>query len=130
MKTLHLILAGLFVLFALVQINDEDGWKWMVLYLFIAGILAYGAWERRDRNVIGAAIGLAGIWFLTLIPDFIEWVRMGMPTIVSSMTAEAPHIELTREFLGLLISLAALIWQYRLAPGSESPDSEVNRIEQ
>lgn len=115
MKTLHLILAGLFVIFALVQLNDADGWKWMFLYFFVAGILAFGAWERRDRNVIGAAIGLSGIWLLTLIPDFIQWVSMGMPTIVDSMKAEAPHIELTREFLGLVLCLGVLIWQYRKA---------------
>ena len=46
------------------------------------------------------------IWAAALAPEFIGWLRMGAPTIVGSMKAEAPWIEYTREFLGL--SLAAL----------------------
>ncbi len=118
-KTLHIIVTILFVLFAAVQYNDPDGWKWIILYLFVAGIVGFGIVGKRDKTVTLAAIGLAGIWFLTLIPDFIHWVQMGMPTIVDSMKVEAPHIELTREFLGLGIILAALWWQYRLVKKKE-----------
>lgn len=118
-KTLHIIVTILFVLFAAVQYNDPDGWKWIILYLFVAGIVGFGIIGKRDKTVTLAAIGLAGIWFLTLIPDFIHWVQMGMPTIVDSMKVEAPHIELTREFLGLGIILAALWWQYRLVKKEE-----------
>lgn len=118
-KTIHIIVTILFVLFAAVQYNDPDGWKWIVMYLFIAGVVGFGAVERRDKTVILAAIGLSGIWMLTLIPDFISWVQMGMPTIVETMKTEAPHIELTREFLGLVICLGALWWQYRLAKKQE-----------
>lgn len=114
-KTLHIIVTVLFVLFAIVQYNDPDGWKWVILYLFVAGIVGFGIMSKRDKTVTLAAIGLCGIWFLTLIPAFISWVSMGMPTIVDSMKVEAPHIELTREFLGLAICLGALWWQYRLA---------------
>lgn len=118
-KTLHIVIAVLFVLFAVVQYNDADGWKWILMYLFVAGIIGFAAAGRRDKTVVLSAIGISGIWMLTLIPDFIEWVQMGMPTIVGKMKAEAPHIELTREFLGLVIILAALWWQYRLAKKAE-----------
>lgn len=114
-KTLHIIVALLFVLFAVVQYNDPDGWKWILMYLFVAGIVGFSAFGRRDRTVVLAGIGISGIWMLTLIPDFIKWVQMGMPTIVDKMKVEAPHIELTREFLGLVIILIALWWQYRVA---------------
>lgn len=114
-KTLHIIVTILFVLFAVVQYNDPDGWKWVILYLIVAGIVGFGTVGKRDKTFIVAVIALSGIWFLTLIPDFIHWVNMGMPTIVETMKVEAPHIELTREFLGIGICLAALWWQYRLA---------------
>ena len=114
-KAAPIIITILFVLFAAVQYNDPDGWKWIILYLFVAGIIAFGITGRRDKTVILAGLGLSGIWMLTLVPDFNHWVQMGMPTIVEHMKAEAPHIELTREFLGLLICMGALYWQYRLA---------------
>lgn len=111
---MHIIVTILFVLFGIVQYNDPDGWKWIILYLIVGGIVGFGTVGKRDKTVILAIMGLVGIWFLTLIPDFIYWVQMGMPTIVETMKVEAPHIELTREFLGLGICLAALWWQYRL----------------
>jgi hypothetical protein len=49
-----------------------------------------------------------------LLPDFINWVKMGAPTITGSMKAESPFVELTREFLGLVICFAGLsflLWQ-------------------
>ncbi|MCB0376014.1 MAG: transmembrane 220 family protein [Sinomicrobium sp.] len=119
-KTIHIIVTILFLLFAAVQYNDPDGWKWILIYLFVAGIVGFGTVGRRDKTVILAAIGISGIWMLTLIPDFIHWIQMGMPTIVGHMKAEAPHIELTREFLGLVIILAALWWQFRLVKKSEA----------
>jgi hypothetical protein len=56
--------------------------------------------------VLLAAFG----WMLALAPDFVAWLRFGAPTIVGSMKAEAPHIELTREFLGLLVAALAVAW--------------------
>jgi hypothetical protein len=41
-------------------------------------------------------------------------MRMGMPTIVGSMKAEEPHIELVREFGGLLLAVAALVYLLRV----------------
>jgi len=35
---------------------------------------------------------------------------MGMPNIAGSMQAEEPHIELTREFLGLAVAALACGW--------------------
>jgi hypothetical protein len=37
---------------------------------------------------------------------------MGMPSIVEHMKAEAPHIEYTREFLGLILAGSTLAFYY------------------
>ena len=47
---------------------------------------------------------------ITFIPDFIDWIDKGAPSIASEMKATEPHIELVREFGGLLICLAALLF--------------------
>lgn len=115
MKVLNLILAALFILFAVVQYNDPDPWGWAALYLYVAAACGMAAFGKSNKIMLLIGLGVSAIWMLTLVPDFIHWVQMGMPTIVAHMKAEAPHIELTREFLGLVVCMTALGWQlYRL----------------
>jgi len=112
MKIFNFILAGLFLLFAGWQLNDPDSFLWVIWYAFIAGICAFAAFGKYNTWLNRVAIFASIAWMATLIPDFIEWLKMGAPTITGAMKAEAPHIELTREFLGLLISLGILIFQF------------------
>lgn len=112
MKIFNWILAGLFALFAAVQWNDADVWTWMSFYVVITVISAMAAMGQYRLWAILVALTAGVIWMGTLLPDFIHWVQMGMPTIVEEMKATAPHIELTREFLGLGIANAALVWHY------------------
>ena len=114
MKITNIILSILFVLFAIVQYNDPDPWLWIALYLFMAlisGLAAanmYPSWVIRG-GMLGCVIGLG-----MLLPDFIDWLNTGAESITQSMKAEQPHIELTREFFGLLIcalTLGFLLWQ-------------------
>ena len=115
MKVLNIVLAILFVLFAAVQYNDPDPWGWAALYLLVAVACGMAAFGKFNKFVVILGLGVSIIWMLTLLPDFIHWVQMGMPTIVATMKAEAPHVELTREFLGLLVCTLVFGWQlYRL----------------
>lgn len=110
MKTLYLALALVFLLFAALQYNDPDPIIWMAIYtavalLFImAGLGKNARWPARIMAVVLLA------WAATMLPGMLDWVRMGMPSITSSMKAEEPHIELVREFLGLTIAGVAALW--------------------
>lgn len=46
---------------------------------------------------------------LTLLPGALDWIQDGMPSIVESMKASSPYIELVREFLGLGIALLVIL---------------------
>lgn len=114
MRITNIILTVLFVLFAIVQYNDPDPWLWIGIYLFMAllsGLASanmYPFWILRG-GLIACLIGL-GI----LLPDFIDWLNTGAESITQSMKTEKPHIELTREFLGLIIcalTLGFYLWQ-------------------
>lgn len=114
MKIVNILLTLLFTLFAYFQYNDPDPWLWIAIYLFIAlisGLAAakiYPKWLIR-MGLVGCIIGL-GI----LLPDFLDWLSTGAESITQSMKAEKPHIELTREFLGLLLCgliLGMHLWQ-------------------
>jgi hypothetical protein len=113
MKIINLALAALFLLFAAAQLNDPDPLGWTVLYAFVSGVCAFAAFGKSNKHVLWVGIGVCVVWMILLLPEFIRWINMGMPGIVGQMKAEAPHIEFTREFLGLGICAAALAWQLR-----------------
>ena len=111
-KTINIILAVLFVLFALLQYNDPDPWRWILMYSFVAVLNLMAAFKKIIPALLGIALGICVVWSALLLPDFIEWIKMGTPNIAGEMKTEEPHIELVREFLGLVICFGALIYQF------------------
>ncbi len=106
----RIVISVLFILFAAVQLNDPDPWAWVLLYGATAGVVLWSAFRSLPNWLLWGGIAVIIISILWLVPAFIDWVNMGMPTITGSMKAEAPHIELTREFLGLIICGLAWWW--------------------
>lgn len=113
MNIVHIILAALFLLFAAVQLNDSDPWLWVGIYTAVAIAFLLAILQRPYRKLVYGIGLVCGVYFLYLLPDFISWIQMGMPSITASMQAEAPHIELVREFLGLGICVVALVYLAR-----------------
>lgn len=105
---IRILIALLFLVFAYFQLNDPDPWLWILLYGSTGVLWGVSAFRMVPKRLTQIGLVIIGIWFLLLVPDFIAWVKMGMPTIANSMKAEAPHIELTREFFGL--GLCGLAW--------------------
>ena len=112
MKIANIILACLFALFALVQINDVDPLRWIIIYGSIAVLYAFAAFGHFRRYAILGFGAILLIEFIRLMPEFINWINMGSPTITGKMKAESPHVEYTREFLGLLICLLGIGFLY------------------
>ncbi|MEO6039877.1 MAG: transmembrane 220 family protein [Saprospiraceae bacterium] len=110
MKILHSFLSIVFLLFAALQYNDPDPLQWMLLYGGVALHFALAAMGRLYRPAVWLWLAVALAWAAFLLPDFINWLRMGEPSIVATMKAETPWVELTREFLGLLIAAAGCGW--------------------
>lgn len=75
MKTLNLILVGLFVLFAAVQWNDPDPVHWMALYLFVAGICGFAAFGKHNKYLLWAGIVVCTIWVAITAQDFVDWMK-------------------------------------------------------
>lgn len=115
MKVLHVIISLLFIWFAYVQLNDPDPVLWIAIYLGVSLVAILQIIKRPAffLALVGVVICLLGIIYL--IPDFISWVKDGMPTITGSMKAESKYIELVREFLGLAIAGGAYFFYFKLA---------------
>ena len=114
MKITYWTLAVVFALFAALQYNDPDPIQWILLYGGVAVHFAMAALGKMNRTAVWLWLAASAIWAATLFPDFMDWIRMGEPSIVESMKAEQPWIELTREFLGLVVAALGcgfLLWK-------------------
>ena len=113
-SAVHIVAVIIFLLFAYWQLNDPDPVPWVSIYLGVA-VTAGLTLAKKYFPVlplIGAIVCLAGLLYLS--PDFISWIKEGMPTITGQMKAESPHIELVREFLGFVIAGVIYFFYYRL----------------
>jgi|SRR5688572_9709533 len=114
MKVFNIVLAILFVVFACLQFNDDpnDVWFWVLVYLGVAIISAFAAFNKYNMWVIFLGIGIVLYQMFRLFPAFSSWISSGTPSITGEMKAISPHVELVREFFGLLLCLAILIYHY------------------
>jgi hypothetical protein len=114
MKTFNLILAVLFILFAVLQFNDDpnDIIFWVLVYAGVGIISAFAAYNKY--NMWAILFGLAAVVFemFRKFPTFAQWISSGMPSIVEEMKASSPYIELAREYLGLMLCFIVLIYHY------------------
>ncbi len=118
MRYLAIFFALLFALTAALQLNDPDPWLWFLAYAAVAVLWGMAAFRRYNRPFTVVLLLVLTVWMLSFVPDFVDWVRMGMPTIVGTMKAEEPHIELVREFGGLFLAVAALVYLLRAGRGN------------
>jgi Transmembrane family 220, helix len=113
MKNICRIIAIFLLLFAIVQYNDPDPWLWILVYGGTAVHFALAAQNRLYRPALWVWTIGATVWAATLAPEFVAWLRMGAPSIVETMKAQKPWVELTREFLGLVLVVACCAWLLR-----------------
>ena len=112
MKITNTILAILFALFAFWQMNDPDPWLWVSIYLFTALVFAAAVFKKYNVYIVYLGIAVCVIGIGLLFPELIRWINMGSPDIAESMKTDKPYIEFVREFFGLVITLAALLFHY------------------
>lgn len=105
-----------FVLFAYVNLNDNDWWLWVPIYMVASvccGLAAFHTYYPV-AYVVAIAFYIAYAIILFFAKDGVkDWItKYNKPSIVESMQATKPYIEKTREFFGLLIISAALAINY------------------
>ena len=92
------------------NLNDPDPWIWATAYAAVMVLFALAFFNHADRRISGWYAVALGIWMLTMSGGMLDWANAGFPSIADEMKATAPHIEVVREFLGLLIAVVALAW--------------------
>lgn len=114
MRILNGFLAFVFFVFAAVQVNDPDPLIWILIYMamFTMAVMAmYGKYSRIAIVVLGVLYTLYSFYYL---PGVLEWLQQEDKFKLFDNVAKMEHlyIEETREFLGLMINMAVLVFYY------------------
>lgn len=121
-RALYAFMTLVFILFALLQWNDEGAWPWILGYGWAALLFAMKLFPSIQppagyyRGLLIASTALYLIWALFWLPGVVEWIDLGMPSVTASMSAESPYIEVVREFGGLLICTVAVAFLAATSP--------------
>lgn len=112
-KVIYFGIAILFTLFAAVQYNDPDPFLWILIYfsVVIVAVLKVYLRQLNFKPLITTLIVILALFSLTYIPGVIDF--LGKPNkedLFGSMTYKKPWVEETREFLGLLMTIGALVY--------------------
>ena len=114
MRILNFILAAMFLVFAFVQINDPDPLLWILIYGSMAVLAVLAMFNIYPKRVILVLTVLFVAYSLVYFPGVQEWLRQDDQSDLFDNVAKMNHlyIEEAREFLGLWICIAVLIFYY------------------
>ena len=112
MRIVNFLLAVMFIVFAFLQLNDPDPIIWILVYGIMAVVCVLAMFEFYPRNLL---IILAAIYLLYSIyyfPGVKVWLSQDNKAQLFDNVAkmEHPFIEESREFLGLMINVAVLVF--------------------
>lgn len=114
MRILNYLLAVMFLGFAFLQVNDPDPILWILIYGAMAVVCIMAAFRFYVRRLL---IGLALVYLAFCVyyfPGVQEWLSQEDRSELFDDLAKMEHwyIEEAREFIGLLICLTVLVFQY------------------
>jgi hypothetical protein len=113
-KLVHIVLSLLFLVFAIIQLNDPDPIQWFLLYFLVAGLFLYSNYKNVSKIlllVLTVAYTVYSLWYFSY---FMDWVQIDhKEELFGKMVYEKPYLEGTREFLGLLIAAGGLFFLYK-----------------
>ena len=113
-KVINWILFVIFLLFAFVQLNDPDPVIWFVTYFIVALFAVLSNYLRIPKLYYYLAIAGLVLFSFFHISYFADWVSAGNKgELFGKMVDKKPYIEGTREFLGLVLALLAMIYILR-----------------
>ncbi len=116
MRVIDAVVAIIFMLFALTQINDRDPAYWILVYGGTAVVALAAVFARFSSYWTVMISGAAASGMIIAFNGFIAYFFSGDPgSLTGPMLAEKPWVEPAREFLGLGFSLAALLWYQKRA---------------
>jgi hypothetical protein len=118
MKVVAVSWIALLVVFALLQLNDPDPWRWVLVYLAAALLWTAMLFDRKQPRLEFALLLIMAFWMGGLWPGVLDLLEEGKPgDLFAEMATDRPYIEVAREFLGLAIAAISVSWLVGISRG-------------
>ena len=112
-KSITLILALIFALFAYFQLNDPDPALWVAIYTYVAAVGLLVFFGKNYRWAIYVGLAICGAGTLYLLPSVYNWLTNHSDvSLLYGMAPDKPYIEESRECGGLFIAFVGLLYFY------------------
>ncbi|WP_242118166.1 transmembrane 220 family protein [Aestuariivivens sediminicola] len=115
MKTIiNYTLCVIFIIFALLQLNDPDGWIWFAIYFVIGAICLIQNFNPLSKYILVIVFLLLLIYAGFHFKLFVDYLLTeNKAEIFGEMVYEKPYLEGSREFIGLLLAAGAIFYQMK-----------------
>lgn len=104
-KIFYLVTTLLFSAFAYVQINDDDGTRWILIYgiIIIVSLLGLFGKEKLTYSAFTFSFFLA---YVVLSHNLLmSWINEGKPAFIDYEPTNIEAVENIREYFGLVLCL-------------------------
>ncbi|MCB4806700.1 transmembrane 220 family protein [Tamlana sp. 62-3] len=109
-KVINVLFFIVFVIFALLQINDPDPVLWILIYGFVSVLFLCANFYKFPKWFIGLVIVALLVYGSFYFSSVIDWLQTeNKNEIFGDMVYEKPYLEGSREFLGVFIAAFALV---------------------
>ena len=114
-KIKNLILFILFVIFAVLQLNDPDGKLWFSIYFIVSLICLYNTFKPVPKSILILSIIALMSYSVFHFSLFINYLNTeNKEEIFGEMVYDKPYLEGTREFIGLLLAALGIMYQIKI----------------
>ncbi|HEX5171708.1 MAG TPA: transmembrane 220 family protein [Cyclobacteriaceae bacterium] len=112
MRILSFALTLMFIAFAFVQVNDPDPIIWILIYGAMAVVCLLAAFNIFYRKVMIGLLIFYVAYSIYYFPGVREWLQHDNKALLFDNLAKMQflYIEEAREFLGLMINVAVLVF--------------------
>ena len=114
-KIKNLFLFVLFVLFAVLQLNDIDGELWFSIYFTVSLLCLYNTFKAIPKSILILSIIALMTYSAFHFSLFIDYLNTeNKEEIFGEMLYDKPYLEGTREFVGLLLAAFGIMYQIKI----------------
>lgn len=113
-KTINVLLFILFLIFAIVQLNDPDPYIWFPLYFGVGSICLISNYKIIPNYILLVIVGLLITYSIYHFSLFLTYLKTDhKEELFGEMVYEKPYLEGSREFLGLLLGAVSIYYQLK-----------------
>ena len=114
-KIKNLFLFVLFVIFAVLQLNDPDGLLWFSIYFIVSLICLYNTFKAIPKSILILSIIALMTYSAFHFSLFIDYLNTeNKEEIFGEMVYDKPYLEGSREFIGLLLAAFGIMYQIKI----------------